>query len=99
VLYVLPKDYRSLLLAKSLKLRLEPLVDKIKVHKFLLNSPELLLDNSFLIQFCIEPMDIFACVMPRRWLEMHIFNKTFEAQLCGSDLHFFRVLNFGLLSS
>jgi hypothetical protein len=98
VLYVLPKDYRSLLLAKSLKLRLEPLVDKIKVHKFLLNAPEFLLDNAFLIRFCIEPMDIYACVTPWKWLEMHIFKQTFEAQFCGSELHLFRVLSFGLLS-
>jgi hypothetical protein len=35
VLYVLPKDYRSNLSAKSLRLKLEPVLDKVKVRKII----------------------------------------------------------------
>jgi len=35
VLYVLPKDYRSNLSAKSLRLKLEPVLDKVKVRNII----------------------------------------------------------------
>jgi len=35
VLYVLPKDYRSNLGAKSLRLKLEPILDKVKVRNII----------------------------------------------------------------
>ncbi len=52
VLYILPKDYRSNLSAKSLRLKLEPVLDKVKVRNII----------SFAVSVCIVKPLWYAAV-------------------------------------
>ncbi len=52
VLYVLPKDYRSNLGAKSLRLKLEPILDKVKVRNII----------CFAVSVCIAKPRWYAAV-------------------------------------
>ena len=77
VLYVLPKDYRSVLLAKSLKLRLEPLVEKIKVSKAVLCA-----SGFHSTTHSYENSELYW----GNFLRMHIFKKAVRTSFCRSSI-------------